>query len=179
AGACCGWRGYTITTSSRAGPSRRSSSASGSCRSPSLCWRSRPSSSDEARMSSLEEVETVTRGQAYLNSLAGRRVTVVGLAKSGVAAARLRRTAGPALTALDATRVAAVGGDATGVADLGVRLLVGGADAARAFVGTDLVVMSPGVPVDGAQLARARARGIPVIGEVELGWRGMEADTTA
>ena len=45
-------------------------------------------------MSSLEEVETVTRGQAYLNSLAGRRVTVVGLAKSGVAAARLLRTAG-------------------------------------------------------------------------------------
>ena len=43
-------------------------------------------------MSSLEEVETVTRGRAYLNSLAGRRVTVVGLAKSGVAAARLLRT---------------------------------------------------------------------------------------
>ena len=52
-------------------------------------------------MSSLEEVATVTRGRAYLNSLAGRRVTVVGLAKSGVAAARLLRTAGADVTGAD------------------------------------------------------------------------------
>ena len=130
-------------------------------------------------MSSLEEVETVTRGQAYLNSLAGRRVTVVGLAKSGVAAARLLRTAGADVTGLDAKPVAALGREATGLADLGVRLLGGGDDAASAFAGTDLVVVSPGVPLDGAQLAPARVRRIPIIGELELGWRAMEADTTA
>jgi UDP-N-acetylmuramoylalanine--D-glutamate ligase len=130
-------------------------------------------------MSSLEEVETVTRGQAYLNSLAGRRVTVVGLAKSGVAAARLLRTAGADVTGLDAKPVAALGREAAGLADLGVRLLGGGADAASAFAGTDLVVVSPGVPLDGAQLAPACARRIPIIGELELGWRAMEADTTA
>jgi UDP-N-acetylmuramoylalanine--D-glutamate ligase len=130
-------------------------------------------------MSSLEEVETVTRGRAYLNSLAGRRVTVVGLGKSGVAAARLLRTAGADVTGLDAKPVAALGREATGLADLGVRLLGGGDDAASAFAGTDLVVVSPGVPLDGAQLAPARARRIPIIGELELGWRAMEADTTA
>ena len=37
-----------------------------------------------------EEVEVATRGRAYLATLAGRRVTVVGLARSGIAAARLR-----------------------------------------------------------------------------------------
>ena len=76
-------------------------------------------------MSSLEEVETVTRGQAYLNSLAGRRVTVVGLAKSGVAAARLLRTAGADVTGLDAKPVAALGREAAGLADLDVRLIGG------------------------------------------------------
>src|SRR2546422_8833619 len=39
-------------------------------------------------------VDMVTRGWAYLESLAGRRVTVVGLASSGVAAARLLRAVG-------------------------------------------------------------------------------------
>ena len=130
-------------------------------------------------MSSLEEVETVTRGRAYLNSLAGRRVTVVGLAKSGVAAARLVRTAGADVTGTDSKPVAALGREAAGLADLGVRLIGGGDDAASAFVGADLVVVSPGVPLDSAQLAPARARGVPIIGELELGWRAMEADTTA
>jgi UDP-N-acetylmuramoylalanine--D-glutamate ligase len=130
-------------------------------------------------MSSLEEVETVTRGQAYLNSLAGRRVTVVGLAKSGVAAARLLRTAGADVTGLDAKPVATLGREAAGLADLGVRLIGGGGDTAAAFAGADLVVVSPGVPLDGAQLAPAHARRVPIIGELELGWRAMEADTTA
>src|SRR4029450_7663448 len=171
---CSGWRRYTITTSSRAGPSRRSSSASGSCRSPSPFWRSRPSSSDEARMSSLEEGETVTRGQAYLNSLAGRRVTVVGLAKSGVAAARLLRTAGAGVTGLDAER----GGAAGCLADLGVRLLGGSADAASAFASTDLVVVSPGVPLDGAQLALACAARTPITGGLHRGLRAAGAGHT-
>jgi len=130
-------------------------------------------------MSSLEEVATVTRGQAYLNSLAGRRVTVVGLAKSGVAAARLLRTAGADVTGADLKPIAALGREAAGLADLGVRLIGGSGDAASAFVGADLVVVSPGVPLDGAQLAPARARRVPIIGELELGWRAMEAETTA
>jgi len=130
-------------------------------------------------MSSLEDVATVTRGRAYLNSLAGRRVTVVGLAKSGVAAARLLRTAGADVTGADLKPIAALGREAAGLADLGVRLIGGSGDAASAFVGADLVVVSPGVPLDGAQLAPARARRVPIIGELELGWRAMEAETTA
>ena len=42
-------------------------------------------------MIALEEIDVATRGRAWLESLAGRRVTVVGLAKSGIAAARLLR----------------------------------------------------------------------------------------
>ena len=130
-------------------------------------------------MSQLDEVDTVTRGRAYLDSLAGRRVTVVGLAKSGVAAARLLRTAGADVIGTDVKPVAALGREAAALADLGVRLLAGEGGTAAAFADTDLIVVSPGIPLDGAQLAAARARQVPIIGELELGWRAMEADTIA
>jgi UDP-N-acetylmuramoylalanine--D-glutamate ligase len=48
-----------------------------------------------------------------------------------------------------------------------------------AFVGADLVVVSPGVPLELPALASVRARGVPIIGELELAWRVMEADAIA
>jgi UDP-N-acetylmuramoylalanine-D-glutamate ligase len=53
----------------------------------------------------LEETEVATRGRAWLRSLAGQRVTVVGLAKSGIAAARLLREVGAEVTGVDARPV--------------------------------------------------------------------------
>src|SRR5881296_1824651 len=64
------------------------------------------------------------------------------------------------------------------VVGLGESLLVGGSHP-EATQGADLVVVSPGVPLDSPQVAPARAEGIPIIGELELGWRAMEADTIA
>jgi len=123
-----------------------------------------------------EDTELATRGKGWLRSLAGRRVTVVGLAKSGIAAARLLHAAGADVTGADAKPVDALGRDAAALRDLGVRLTT---DAAAAVDGATLVVVSPGVPLDSPQLAPARARGVPIIGELELGWRAMEADTIA
>ena len=125
-----------------------------------------------------EEVETVTRGRAYLDAVAGRRVTVVGLARSGVAAARLLRAAGAQVTGTDLKPLEALGRVATELEALGVRLLTG-RETRGAFDGADLVVVSPGVPLDGDQLGPARARGVPIIGELELGWRALEAETIA
>lgn len=121
-----------------------------------------------------DEVERLTRGRAWLATLAGRRVTVVGLAKSGVAAARLLRAAGCDVAGTDARDPATLP-SAAELRAAGVRLLKGDA----AFEGAALVVVSPGVPLDGAQLAPARRDGVPVIGELELGWRAMEADAIA
>src|SRR6266704_2578268 len=109
------------------------------------------------------EIDMVTRGRAYLDSLAGRRVTVVGLARSGVAAARLLRTAGAQVTGTDQKPLEALGRVAAELQALGVRLVTG-PHARGAFDGTDLVVVSPGVPLHGDQLGPARARGMPITG---------------
>jgi UDP-N-acetylmuramoylalanine--D-glutamate ligase len=129
-------------------------------------------------MIALEDADVATRGRAWLSSLAGSRVTVVGLARSGLAAARMLHEVGARVTGLDAKPAAALGREALALRDAGVRLLSGGSDAA-AFAGAALVVVSPGVALDSPQLAPARAAGVPIIGELELGWRAMEAETIA
>jgi UDP-N-acetylmuramoylalanine--D-glutamate ligase len=122
--------------------------------------------------------DLITRGRAYLETLAGRRVAVVGLARSGVAAARLLHACGARVSASDAKPLARLGEDARGLVALGVRLVAD--DAAGAGVaGAELIVVSPGVPPDAAQLLVARRGGATVIGEIELGWRALEADTIA
>lgn len=129
-------------------------------------------------MTAVEEVRAVTRGRAYLATLSGRRVAVVGLARSGVAAARLLQAAGARVTATDSKPLDALGADVRALAALGVRLVVG-APRPDAVAEAELVVVSPGVPLDSPQLAPAYTRGVPVVGELELAWRAMEADALA
>jgi UDP-N-acetylmuramoylalanine--D-glutamate ligase len=128
-------------------------------------------------MIALEEIDVATRGRAWLGTLAGRRVTVVGLAKSGIAAARLLRDIGADVVGVDTKPLGQLGPEVAALSAAGVRLYTG-ADPA-AFERADLVVVSPGVPLDGPQLAPARALGLPLIGELELGWRAMEGETIA
>jgi len=118
------------------------------------------------------------RGSAYREWLRGRRVSVVGLARSGVAAVQLLVKLGARVTATDAKPVAALSPDARTLAGSGVRLYAG-AHPPEAFSGAELVVVSPGVSGDHPALAAVRARGVPVIGELELAWRVMEADVIA
>jgi UDP-N-acetylmuramoylalanine--D-glutamate ligase len=128
-------------------------------------------------MMELEE-ELLARGRAYLETLAGRRVAVVGLARSGVAAARLLNASGARVSASDAKPLAALGREALGLRQHGIQLVAD--DAAGAGVaGAELVVVSPGVPLDAPQVVRARHAGATVIGEIELAWRALEADTIA
>jgi UDP-N-acetylmuramoylalanine--D-glutamate ligase len=118
------------------------------------------------------------RGREFLASLAGRRVILVGLARSGVAAARLLRTAGAEVVAVDDKREDALADTAAALRRIGARLALG-PHAEVPVRGADLVVVSPGVPGTARVPAAARAAGVPVIGELELGWRAMEADTIA
>jgi UDP-N-acetylmuramoylalanine--D-glutamate ligase len=110
-------------------------------------------------------------------SLSGKKVTVVGLAKSGVAAARLCAREGARVTVTDRRSEAELAAALSGLgAPSGFRRRLGGHDLAD-FEGADLVVVSPGVPLALAELRAARAKGVPVWGEVELAWRFLPATT--
>ena len=121
---------------------------------------------------------TAERGLAYRQWLAQRTVAVVGLARSGVAAARLIRRLGGRVLASDSGAREALSPESIQLEALGCALFAGGHPEA-AFAGAELVVVSPGVPLELPALESARARGVPIIGELELGWRVMEADLIA
>jgi UDP-N-acetylmuramoylalanine--D-glutamate ligase len=118
------------------------------------------------------------RGRAWRHALAGRSVTVVGLARSGVAACRLLRALGARVTGTDARSVTALAPEARVLQAEGVRLVVDG-HPPEAFTGAELVIVSPGVPTDHPALAACRARGVPVLGEIELAYRTMTAEFVA
>jgi UDP-N-acetylmuramoylalanine--D-glutamate ligase len=124
------------------------------------------------------EEDVSMRGRAYLETLVGRRVAVVGLARSGVAAARLLHASGAHVSASDAKPLPGLTEEARGLRQLGVRLVADDATGAG-VTGADLVVVSPGVSLESPQLAPARRAGVPVIGEIELAWRALESDTIA
>jgi len=119
-----------------------------------------------------------SRGSAWRQALAGRSVTVVGLARSGVAACRLLRALGARVTGTDARAAAALSPEARALGAEGVRLVVDG-HPPEAFAAAELVVVSPGVPADHPALATCRARGVPVLGEIELAYRTMTAEFVA
>ena len=103
-------------------------------------------------------------------ALSGRRVTVVGLARSGLAACRVLAERGALVVGTDRSRRELLGGDLADLEARGVRIETGGHHA-ESFLAADLIVISPGVPTDMALLAQARSQGIPVWGEVELASR--------
>jgi UDP-N-acetylmuramoylalanine--D-glutamate ligase len=108
----------------------------------------------------------------------GKRVLVVGLGKSGVAAAKLLLARGARVTVSDAKSPEELGKDIPQLLELGV-VVETGAHGDRTFRDQDLIVVSPGVPVDAPQLQQARALGLPVIGEVELAYRYLKGKVVA
>ena len=82
------------------------------------------------------------------------------------------------MLASDAADRAALSAEALGLERDGCALWTGG-HPDEAFAGAELVVVSPGVPLTLPALVRVRARGVPIVGELELAWRAMEADVIA
>jgi UDP-N-acetylmuramoylalanine--D-glutamate ligase len=108
-----------------------------------------------------------------------RRVLVYGLGISGLAAARFLRQQGVEVVAVDRRGPAALGEDVATelAADGGLSWL--SREDAELPAGIDGVVVSPGVPANRSLLAAARARGLPVVAEIELAFPFLNGPVVA
>jgi UDP-N-acetylmuramoylalanine--D-glutamate ligase len=93
---------------------------------------------------------------------------VVGLARSGVAAARLLAGRGEDVVGVDSGHPRA----AEGLSGVGVEVFLD-SDGLALLDGVRTVVKSPGVPREAPVIAAALERGIDVVGELELAWRAL------
>jgi UDP-N-acetylmuramoylalanine--D-glutamate ligase len=109
-------------------------------------------------------------GSIELVELNNKRVLVVGLGKSGVASALFLKARGARVTVSDSKPQEQFGDEIPTLLDHGIAVETG-AHGERTFQGQDLIVVSPGVPVDAPPLVQARALGETVIGEIELAAR--------
>ena len=108
-------------------------------------------------------------------SVRGKRVTVAGAARSGVAAAELLVSRGARVTLSDLRERF---DDEDRLRAAGVELELGGHHEST-FTGADLIVVSPGVPAGIGTLRAARAAGVPIIGELELASRWLRGRVVA
>jgi UDP-N-acetylmuramoylalanine--D-glutamate ligase len=110
--------------------------------------------------------------------LKGKRVLVVGLGKSGLAAALFLRRQGARVTASDARSADALARDIPALLEEGIMVETGG-HGLLTFRRQDLIVVSPGVPVDTSELVQVKKFGLPVMGELELAARFLKGKTLA
>lgn len=105
-----------------------------------------------------------------LEAFRGRRVLVVGLGRSGVAAARALAPAVTEVVACDEKPADELSAEARELASTRVVLRPGDQTPAL-LAGMDLLVRSPGVPWEAPLIVAAREKGIEVVGELELAYR--------
>jgi len=108
----------------------------------------------------------------------GKRILIVGLGKSGVAAALFLQARGARVTVSDAKAEDQLRQEIPALLDKGITVESGG-HGERTFRDQDLIVLSPGVPADAPQVGQARSRGVPVIGEIELASRFLKGHLVA
>jgi len=111
-------------------------------------------------------------------NVSGKRVLVVGLGKSGVASALFLQQQGARITVSDSKQEDQLRNEIPVLLDRGITVESGG-HGDRTFRQQDLIVISPGVPVNAPALEPARKLGIPIIGEVELATRYLKGNLIA
>lgn len=101
--------------------------------------------------------------------VADKNILVVGLARSGVAAAEFLAARGARVTVNDAKPESELK-EAEALRAKGIEV-VGGSHPRELFEKSDLIVVSPGVPLALEPFKLAKVAGVPIIGEVELAAR--------
>src|SRR6202453_2050430 len=110
--------------------------------------------------------------------LKGKKVLVVGLGKSGLAAALFLRRRGAQVTVADLRSAEALSKEIPSLLEAGIVVEAGG-HGLLTFRRQDLIVVSPGVPLNTPELVQARNLGLPIIGELELAARFLKGEVLA
>jgi UDP-N-acetylmuramoylalanine--D-glutamate ligase len=110
--------------------------------------------------------------------LKNKRVLVVGLGKSGIAAAMFLRQQGARVTVSDARSAVALAKEIPALLDAGIMVESGG-HGLLTFRRQDLIVISPGVPLDTPEVKQVIGYGMSVIGELEFASRFLKGRMVA
>ncbi len=110
--------------------------------------------------------------------LEGKRVLVVGLARTGLVVSLFCAAYGSRVTGIDEKPEIALASTAEKLRAAGVTLEFG-VLRPETFLNQDLIIVSPGVPAKSPDLELARNRGIPVWSEIELAWRLLRGKLVA
>ncbi|HTU36066.1 MAG TPA: UDP-N-acetylmuramoyl-L-alanine--D-glutamate ligase [Candidatus Acidoferrum sp.] len=110
--------------------------------------------------------------------LEGKRVLVMGLARTGVVVSLFSAGYGATVTALDDKPESELAEAAAKLRGAGVKLVLGSHDPSI-LLDQDLIVLSPGVPANLPSIEAARSRGVPVWSEIELAWRFLRGKLVA
>ncbi len=109
--------------------------------------------------------------------LKNKRVLVVGLGRSGLAAARFLKARGARVTVSD-SRPAATVAELPQLLDEGI-MVEAGSHGLLTFRRQDFIVVSPGIPLSVPELRTVRALGMRIIGELELGTQFLAGEIVA
>ena len=107
--------------------------------------------------------------------LKNKRVLVVGLGKSGLSAAMFLREQGARVTVSDTRSAVALANEIPALLEAGIMVESGG-HGLLTFRRQDLIVVSPGVPMDTPEVKQVVAFGLPVIGELDYGLKWEDDD---
>src|SRR6201992_2897382 len=110
--------------------------------------------------------------------LKGKKILVVGLGKSGLAAALFLRRRGAQVTVSDLRSAQALSKEIPSLLEAGILVEAGG-HGLLTFRRQDLIVVSPGVPLNTPELVQVRNLGLPIIGELELAARFLKGNVLA
>lgn len=110
--------------------------------------------------------------------LKGKKVLVIGLARTGRECARFLVEQGASVTVSDLRPEAELKDEVNSLAGLPIRYFFG-AEERRWLEGIDCVIPSPGVAAENPLLSEAAASGIPVLSEIELAYRFFRAPLVA